>query len=363
MRRRAGEPPALASTFAVGEEAEQSGPVTIREVGKIAAPDRCSRRSLQPGSTVRVDAVVRTRKIGHFFPGGTVDALDVWLEFKARDANGRVLAWSGSVADKGRGPVDPGAHFYRSYLLDAEGNPINKRNAWQARSVFYVRLIPPGAADTVHYLVDIPRDARGPVRLEARLNYRKFTDYYTRFSFANARRRCPVLPIVTMRPRRHLRAAGRAALAACDPLAGSRALERLGHRPAAAGRSERRRIRFQRVTRGRAGLSRRLGERGAGADPGRRNRSRAAVPGKRRWRSRRNWPARNFSWRWCRRPAAITTARCDNLDDVRRQYPRDRVVIDQVGRILFLKRRYADAVRRSRKRSPSIPKTCRRTTT
>ena len=38
MRRRAADAPALASTFAVGEEAEQSGPVMLREVGKIAAP-------------------------------------------------------------------------------------------------------------------------------------------------------------------------------------------------------------------------------------------------------------------------------------------------------------------------------------
>ena len=51
----------------------------------------------------------------------------------------------------GSGPVEPGAHFYRSLLLDEHGNPINKRNAWAARSVAYVRLIPPGAADTVHY--------------------------------------------------------------------------------------------------------------------------------------------------------------------------------------------------------------------
>src|SRR5206468_3577187 len=34
----------------------------------------------RPGSTIRVDVVARTRKIGHFFPGGTVDAFDVWLE-------------------------------------------------------------------------------------------------------------------------------------------------------------------------------------------------------------------------------------------------------------------------------------------
>ena len=134
----------------------------IREVGKVAAPLDAPGVRFQPGSTVRVDAVVRTRKIGHFFPGGTVDAFDVWLEFKATDARGRVLAWSGRVEDNGRGPVDKGAHFYRSLQLDAEGNPINKRNAWQTRSVLYVRLIPPGAADTVHFRLPIPKDVEGP---------------------------------------------------------------------------------------------------------------------------------------------------------------------------------------------------------
>jgi tetratricopeptide (TPR) repeat protein len=33
-----------------------------------------------------------------------------------------------------------------------------------------------------------------------------------------------------------------------------------------------------------------------------------------------------------------------SLAEARRQYPRDRVVVDQVGRIMFLQRRYADAV-------------------
>ena len=53
------------------------------------------------------------------------------------------------------------ARTSKSYQLDANGNPINKRNAWQARSVLYVRLIPPGAAD-VTLPRRIPRDAVGP---------------------------------------------------------------------------------------------------------------------------------------------------------------------------------------------------------
>ncbi len=62
----------------------------IREVGQVAAPiDTARRRRCSPGSTVRVDVVVRTRKIGHFFPGGTVDAFDVWLELQGKDATGK----------------------------------------------------------------------------------------------------------------------------------------------------------------------------------------------------------------------------------------------------------------------------------
>jgi tetratricopeptide (TPR) repeat protein len=172
------------TTFAVGEEAEQNAPALIREVGQISAPIGVAQSALEPGSTARVDVVVRTRKIGHFFPGGTVDAFDVWLELQGTDADGRVIFWSGNVTADGRGPVEPGAHFYRSYQLDAEANPINKRNAWQARSTLYVRLIPPGAADVAHYLVKVPANARGPISFTARLNYRKFAWYYTQFAYA-----------------------------------------------------------------------------------------------------------------------------------------------------------------------------------
>ncbi|HZT32649.1 MAG TPA: tetratricopeptide repeat protein [Bryobacteraceae bacterium] len=183
MLRRAGEGPQAMSGFAVGEEAEQAGNVVIREVGQVAAPLDAG-ACFEPGSTARVDVVVRTRTIGHFFPGGTVDAFDVWLELKAADARGRVIFWSGQVEDQGKGPVEPGAHFYRSYQLDEAGNPINKRNAWQARSVLYVRLIPPGAADVAHYRVKVPKDAAGPITLTAKLNYRKFSWYYTHFAYA-----------------------------------------------------------------------------------------------------------------------------------------------------------------------------------
>jgi tetratricopeptide (TPR) repeat protein len=184
VRRSGGREPEAMTTFAVGEEADSAAPAFLREVGKVAAPLDQAGVRFRPGETVRVDVVVRTRKIGHFFPGGTVDAFDVWLELKGEDAVGRTVFWSGRVEDDGRGPVDPGAHFYRSFMLDGDGNPIDKRNAWQARSLLYVRLIPPGAADVVHYRMKIPENAQGPIKLTAKLHHRKFAWQYTRFAYA-----------------------------------------------------------------------------------------------------------------------------------------------------------------------------------
>ena len=185
MRRRGGGEPLLSTGFAVGEEAETSSrSVLLREVGELAAPIDRVQPAIEPGATVKVDVVVRTKKVGHFFPGGTVDAFDVWVELQAIDAGGRIIYWSGRVEDEGAGPVEAGAHFYRSFLLDEHGNPINKRNAFHARSLLYARLIPPGAADTAHFRITIPDDVEGPVRLVAKLNYRKFSHYYTQFAYA-----------------------------------------------------------------------------------------------------------------------------------------------------------------------------------
>ena len=175
----------IATEFAVGEEAESKiTSANLSTVAPVTAPLSRVQPAVRRGDTVRVDVVVRTKKIGHFFPGGTVDAYDTWLELKGTDEKGQTIFWSGMVEDNGKGPVEKGAHFYRSLQVDAHGNPINKRNAWATRSVVYVHLIAPGAADTVHYRLHIPENAGNKITLHARLCYRKFAWWNTQFSFA-----------------------------------------------------------------------------------------------------------------------------------------------------------------------------------
>jgi Tfp pilus assembly protein PilF len=107
----------------------------------------------------------------------------IWLELKGVDDKGQTIFWSGMVEDNGKGPVEKGAHFYRSLQVDGHGHPINKRNAWATRAVVYVRLIPPGAADTVHFRMKIPQKTGSQITLTARLCYRKFAWEETQFFF------------------------------------------------------------------------------------------------------------------------------------------------------------------------------------
>ncbi|MBZ5668002.1 MAG: tetratricopeptide repeat protein [Acidobacteriia bacterium] len=185
----------LATTFAVGEEAEAKiTPGSNAAAAPVTAPLNRVQPAVRRGDTVRVDVVVRTKRIGHFFPGGTVDAYDTWLELKGVDDKGQTIFWSGMVEDNGKGPVEKGAHFYRSLQVDAHGNPINKRNAWATRAVVYVRLIPPGAADTVHFRMKVPEKTGSKITLTARLCYRKFSWFNTQFAFAGEQDKSPSKP-------------------------------------------------------------------------------------------------------------------------------------------------------------------------
>ncbi len=350
MLRRAGDTQSLNSTMAVGEEAEMGGQYFLREVSKVAAPIDSAKVQVEPGSTVRLDAVVRTRRVGHFFPGGTVDAYDLWLEVTGKDATGKTFFWSGRAEDEGRGPVDKGAHFYRSYMLDADGNHINKRNAWQARSVLYVRLIPPGAADTVHYRVSIPKTAQPPFTFEAKVNYRKFAHWYNEFAYEKRpnvsgpiKDRLPDIPTVVIASTRTQVGAGKTAW---TPVVDKKDRERWndwGIGLLLQGDLKGAEFAFRRVTEaeptyadGWLNVARALIQEGQ---------TDAAKPFiTRALQLNANLGRIHFFKAMIEKADGDYDNAIASLRTVERQYPRDRVVLNQLGRLLFLKRDYAAAV-------------------
>lgn len=147
--------------------------------GALTAPLRPTVPALAPGGRYLLETVVRTLKMGHLFTQGTVDSNEVWLDVTVTNG-GRVVGRSGGrKADDGE--VDPWSHFVNAFVIDREGRRIDRRNAEDIFLPLYNHQIPPGAADLIHYLLEVPADAAGELTVEVALRYRKFDTTYMRY--------------------------------------------------------------------------------------------------------------------------------------------------------------------------------------
>lgn len=156
----------------------------IREDGRIdgnlIAPIRPSVPALQPGRRYLIEVVLRTLKLGHPLTQGTVDSNELWVDLLAKSGD-RVIGRSGGLGE-GNG-VDPWSHFANVYMLDRNGNRIDRRNAQDIFTPLYNNQIPPGAAASLHYAFTVPEDVTEPVTFEVKFNYRKFDTIYMRHVF------------------------------------------------------------------------------------------------------------------------------------------------------------------------------------
>jgi tetratricopeptide (TPR) repeat protein len=157
--------------------------IALREAGRIdgalIGPLRPALPALRPGRSYLVEAVVRTLGVGHPFTEGTADSNEVWVELEAR-LNGELIGHSGRL-DPQSGEVDPWSHFINAFVLDGEGRRIDRRNPEDILVPLYNHQIPPGAADLLHYRLELPADADGELELLARVHYRKFDTALMRY--------------------------------------------------------------------------------------------------------------------------------------------------------------------------------------
>jgi hypothetical protein len=146
--------------------------------GELMAPLRPEVPTLMPGQSYLLQVVIRTVKMGHIFTQGTADSNEVWMDVEM-SCGDRVIGRSGGKSDEGE--VDPWSHFVNAFVVDREGNRIDRRNAEDIFIALYNNQIPPGAADIVHYLLEVPEDAEGTLTVTVALRYRKFDTLYMRF--------------------------------------------------------------------------------------------------------------------------------------------------------------------------------------
>ncbi len=148
--------------------------------GELIAPLRPTVPALVPGKKYLLDTVVRTLKLGHLFTQGTVDSNEVWLDVTVT-SGGKVIGRSGGINPDQQNEVDPWSHFLNVFMLDKDGNRIDRRNAEDIFTPLYNHQIPPGAAATVHYEFTVPENITAPIEFEVKLQYRKFDSRYMDF--------------------------------------------------------------------------------------------------------------------------------------------------------------------------------------
>jgi hypothetical protein len=161
--------------------------------GRLLGPIRPETPTLQPGKPYLVEVVVRTLGLGHPFSQGTVDSNEIWVELIAKVGD-RVIGRSGGIGADGT--VDPYSHFINVYMLDRDGQRVDRRNPQDIFVPLYNKQIPPGAGQVVHFGLDLPEGLLEPVTLEAKVNYRKFDRKYMDYIFGPGKG--PELPVVVM---------------------------------------------------------------------------------------------------------------------------------------------------------------------
>ncbi|MEM8547001.1 MAG: tetratricopeptide repeat protein [Pseudomonadota bacterium] len=140
--------------------------------GEMIGPIRPQVPALEPGGEYLLEVVLRTLTLGHMLTQGTADSNQLWVELEVLH-EGQVIARSGGINPDG-GAIDPWSHFVNTYALDRNGDRIALRNAEDIFVALYNHQIPPGAADVVHYRLQIPETLTGAVTVRAALHYRKF---------------------------------------------------------------------------------------------------------------------------------------------------------------------------------------------
>jgi tetratricopeptide (TPR) repeat protein len=152
--------------------------------GQLHAPLRPEIPMLEPGGSYLLETVIRTLKMGHHFTQGTVDSNEIWLDIEIT-SGGRVIGRSGGRdADS---EVDPWSHFVNVYVIDKNGDRISRRNAQDIFVPLYNHQIPPGAAQVVHYALEVPADVKQSITVTLKLNYRKFDKQFTDFMTRTAK--------------------------------------------------------------------------------------------------------------------------------------------------------------------------------
>jgi tetratricopeptide (TPR) repeat protein len=177
---------ALAIDLFAAEQTDDRG----RE--KLIAPLGSTTFRLHAGETIGVCVLIQNKKIGHSLVPEQRDFYESWVEFEAKDADGKSLYHSGYLERNGY--VEEHAHTYTNRLVSVDGKLLGLHQVWSTKVKTYDNTVLPGRSELVRYRFWIPANAKAPITVTARVNYRRFRRSFTDFVFKEPRQ----FPVVEM---------------------------------------------------------------------------------------------------------------------------------------------------------------------
>jgi hypothetical protein len=143
-------------------------------------------KGLTAGQSATVTLVVDNGNTAHCLPTGSADLRLLWLEVTARvgdrtiplPADNRARGTWAAVGENSDdalilgGDVPIGSRLYRAVYFDRRNHQTLA--SFDATSIAFDNRLQPGEKRREAYTFDLPRDAAGTVRIEARLRYRSF---------------------------------------------------------------------------------------------------------------------------------------------------------------------------------------------
>ncbi len=153
----------------------------VRPVGKsrdrlIAPVDRRNFK-INAGDTLTADVIVTNKNIGHSFPPELRDFYEAYVEFTVTDASENILYKSGYI--KPSGELDETSHAYKTYLVFPDGSLNDLHHIWRTKVVAHNQAIQSGRSDLARYKFTVPSELSGPIKLSAKLQYRRFTRVFS----------------------------------------------------------------------------------------------------------------------------------------------------------------------------------------
>ena len=110
------------------------------------------------------------------------------------------------------GMLDPGAHSFTNRPVNVVGDFVDNHMVWAIHSVAYDNTIQAGRSALVRYQFRLPANAKGPITLQAQVNYRHLRQSYLNNIFGPDHPAYPVVEIASRsRTAQHRRQSARTA--------------------------------------------------------------------------------------------------------------------------------------------------------